>query len=80
LYSPLGTKKIARHRLDGKAFWQPPPHGFLKLNIDGASKGNPRDAGYEVIRDAEGNIKVIFTVIWRGPPTIWQNSWPLSKA
>jgi len=66
-YSPLGSKKIARHRSDGKAFWQPPPHGFLKLNIDGASKGNPGDAGYiGIIRDAEANIKVIFhSHLWR---------------
>lgn len=33
----------------------------MKFNIDGDSKGNPGDAGYRgVIRDEEGNIKVIF--------------------
>jgi len=32
--------------------WKPPPHGFLKVNIDGASKGNPGLAGFGgVIRD-----------------------------
>ena len=45
----------------GKDIWQPPPHGFLKINIDGASKGNPGMAGFgEVIRDEQGRIKDIF--------------------
>ena len=26
--------------------WFPPPIGFLKLNFDGASKGNPGPAGF----------------------------------
>lgn len=44
-----------------KDFWQPPPPGFLKFNIDGASKGNLGVVGYGgVIRDEQGNIKVIF--------------------
>jgi len=30
----------------GKDFWQPPPHGFLKVNINGASKGNPGMASF----------------------------------
>lgn len=56
-----GLKMKARHISERQAFWQPPPHGFLKFNIDGASKGNPRDVGYQgVIRDEESNIKVIF--------------------
>lgn len=42
-------------------FWHPPPKGYLKLNIDGASKCNPRIAGYGgVLRDEEGNIIFIF--------------------
>ncbi|MFX7090598.1 ribonuclease H family protein, partial [Acinetobacter baumannii] len=41
--------------------WQPPCHGFLKFNIDGASEGNPAEACYGgVLRDKEGNIQVIF--------------------
>ena len=45
---------------DGKDIWQP-PHGFLKINIDGASKGNPGMAGFGgVIRDEKGHIKDIF--------------------
>lgn len=43
-----------------KEIWQPPPKGYLKCNIDGASKSNPGIAGYGgVLRDEEGNI--IFT-------------------
>ena len=41
--------------------WKPPPHGFLKVNRDGASKGNPGLAGFGgVIRDEQGQIKKIF--------------------
>lgn len=41
--------------------WKPPPHGFLKVNIDVASKGNLGLAGFGgVIRDENGCIKEIF--------------------
>jgi len=34
-----------------------PPPGFVKLNFDGASKGNPGPMGFGVIlRDCEGKI------------------------
>jgi ribonuclease HI len=37
--------------------WTPPQTGFLKLNFDGASKGNPRKAGAGgVIIDSGGKI------------------------
>ena len=26
-------------------YWHPPPEGWINLNVDGASKGNPRAAG-----------------------------------
>eukprot|EP00253_Pinus_taeda_P024910 PITA_24910 len=42
-------------------FWQPPPKGFLKFNVDGASKGNPDTAGHGgVLRDDKENILFIF--------------------
>jgi hypothetical protein len=31
------------------SFWSPPPEDFVKLNFDGASKGNPGAAGYGVV-------------------------------
>jgi len=44
----------------GKNIWQPPPHGFLKINIDMVSKGNLGMAGFGgVIRDEQGCIKDI---------------------
>ena len=44
-----------------KEFWHPPLEGYLKYNIDGASKGNPGTAGYGgVLRNAEGSIISIF--------------------
>lgn len=36
--------------------WKAPPQGVLKLNFNGASKGNPRPAGFGcVIRDHNGD-------------------------
>lgn len=44
-----------------KDVWQPPPHGFLKINIDRASKGNSGMVGFGgVIRDEQGCIKDTF--------------------
>ena len=41
--------------------WHPPPKGFLKFNIDGASKGNLSKAGHGgVLRDNKGDILCIF--------------------
>lgn len=45
----------------GKDIWKTPPPGFLKINIDGASKGNIRMARYgDVIINEKGHIKNIF--------------------
>jgi ribonuclease HI len=37
--------------------WTPPPERFIKVNFDGASKGNPGSAGFgAVLRDSNGKI------------------------
>jgi ribonuclease HI len=42
------------------SLWSPPPEDFVKLNFDGASKGNPGAAGYGVVfRNHLGHILVI---------------------
>eukprot|EP00253_Pinus_taeda_P015992 PITA_15992 len=59
--APQGINKGVSQTTTGKDIWQPPPHGFLKINIDGASKGNPGMARFGgVIRDGQGHIKDIF--------------------
>lgn len=58
---PQGTNKDVSKITASKDIWQPPPHGFLKINIEGASKGNPGMAGFGgVIRGEQGRIKDIF--------------------
>lgn len=58
---PQSTHKDVSQINDGKDFQQPLPHGFLKINRDGASKGNPGMDGFgRVIRDERGCIKDIF--------------------
>jgi len=40
-----------------------PPHGFTKLNFDGATKHNPGEVGIGgVFRDAKGNTLRIFAM------------------
>lgn len=42
-------------------YWHPPLEGFLKYNIDGASKGNPGLAGFAgVLRDDPGSMISLF--------------------
>lgn len=42
--------------------WEAPPHGWIKLNIDKASKGNPDSAGARgILRNAAGGFVKAFT-------------------
>ena len=61
LPAPQSISRIVRHITMGKDFQKPPPQGFLKFNIDEASKGNLGGTSYDgVIRDEQGYIKFIF--------------------
>lgn len=55
----LGRKVSMSEKVED--FWHPPLEGFLKYNIDGASKGNPGDACFGgVLRDDTRNIISLF--------------------
>lgn len=42
--------------------WKRPPSGFLKLNFDGASRGNPGLTGIGgILRNSEGEIQYIYS-------------------
>jgi len=59
--NPQGLTKGVSQISANINIWQPPLHGFLKVNIDKASKGNPGLAGFGgVIRDEKGQINKIF--------------------
>lgn len=59
--SPQGIIKGVSQVNEDMHIWKPPPHGFLKVNIDVASKGNPRLASFGgVITDEKGRIREIF--------------------
>jgi len=59
--SPLGIIKAVSLITKGVNIWKPPPYGFLKVNIDGAAKGNPGLVGFGgAIRDDQEQIQKIF--------------------
>ena len=41
-----GTNQIIKLTPRSPDKWEPSPQGSLKLNFDGASKGNPGEAGF----------------------------------
>jgi hypothetical protein len=59
--NPFLTKNPQRSQTKGNpSLWSPPPAGFIKLNFDGASKGNPGATGFGVVfRNRQGNILLI---------------------
>jgi ribonuclease HI len=61
-YIPLsnGTPLPSPPTFRSPSYWSPPPEGYIKLNFDGASKGNPGAAGYGIVfRDHRGHILII---------------------
>ena len=43
--------------------WNPPPPGWLKINIDGAAKGSPGHAGCDgIFRTCRGFVKSTFSI------------------
>jgi hypothetical protein len=60
--------------------WQGPPLGFLKINFDGASKGNQGPAGFDFIfQDEYGNIHNTLVESSIMILIAWQSSGPFSK-
>jgi hypothetical protein len=49
--------KVKGSRSNSPTIWTPPPSGFIKINFDGASRGNPGPAGFvSVLRNHVGEI------------------------
>jgi len=62
-------------------FWNPPPKGFLKYNIDGTSKGNPGMTGFGgVLQDDTGNILFLFHCHVGQANNNMENQWRWSNA
>ena len=52
----------AKQKVQRMGGWLPPPVGFLKINTDGSSRGNPSPAGIGGIgRDSSGSVVFIFS-------------------
>jgi ribonuclease HI len=48
---------VTNHQPSSPTTWSPPPIGFIKINFDGASKGNPGPAGFgATLRNSNGKI------------------------
>jgi ribonuclease HI len=55
-----GISQPPKGHFSSPSLWSPPPDGFIKINFDGASKGNPGPAGYgAVIRNSTGEILLL---------------------
>ena len=51
-----------KHKIQRVGKWLPPPTGFLKINTDGSSRGNPGSTGIGGIgRDSSGSVVFIFS-------------------
>lgn len=63
---PYVKIQIEPHRV----YWEKPPDGWIRLNIDGSFKGNPKPSGWGVIRDSHGKFigalskKITSTDMW----------------
>lgn len=55
--------KVPKLRLPQLVRWHRAVVGMMKLNIDGASRGNPGSARADgIVRDSDGNTKMAFLV------------------
>jgi ribonuclease HI len=59
-FKDSGISQPPKGHFSSPSLWSPPPDGFIKINFDGASKGNPGPAGYgAVIRNSTGEILLL---------------------
>jgi ribonuclease HI len=60
-FHPHFSRKPQSSQAKGNpSHWSPPAPGFIKLNFDGASKGNPGPVGFRVVlRNSQGSIMLI---------------------
>jgi ribonuclease HI len=58
----LTVSRTTKPPHDSPTTWSPPPNHFIKINFDGAAKGNPGAAGWgAVARDPKGELLGMFT-------------------
>ncbi|XP_057858950.2 uncharacterized protein LOC131067803 [Cryptomeria japonica] len=55
-FKEIGSTHSPVKKVDREAIkWNAPPKGWVKLNFDGVSKGNPRESGFRaIIRNESG--------------------------
>jgi hypothetical protein len=74
LYKGLWKYKPPEHTIE--EHWSPPQPGFIKLNYDGASKGNPGQAGAGgIFPTPKEQFADFMQLIWAMPQTMKQSLW-----
>jgi ribonuclease HI len=57
------ASRMHKHQKTSPTTWSPPPTNFIKINFNGASKGNPGPAGYgAILRNSNGKILCLIAV------------------
>ena len=64
--SPSNRPSHGKQRVCRNGQWAPPPTGFLKINTDGSSRGNPGHAGIGAIGRSDVGSAVFLLSVYKG--------------